>query len=300
VARNRADLRAARRSTARHRNRADATAGPARRDREWREPVRSPRLARCPLPGSSRPQVTIPAAIRRPCFRPLTRGGGAAARPCCWPPRSRRRSRCGALVHGPDPRPGRGLLGRVRNAHARVRPPGVCRRLGHQAPDGLLAALGRGEPGARSGALRGARLTALLAGVACALVFATGRRLGGTVAAVAGAAAFALLDSTGPVKSLAAYSEPLVYVPVAVCAWAIACDRPRALGLPLLLGAATAAATLAKQPALAYAPCAVRGDVACVGHRRRAVEVVAAAGAFLALVGAVSSRSPRRAHGTTS
>lgn len=97
-------------------------------------------------------------------------------------------------------------------------------------------------------------VAALLAAAACGFVAAAARRLAGTPAALLAALAFALLDSTGPVRSLAANSELASYVPLAVLVWAVAALPSRSAAMPLTAGACAVAATMAKLPALVYAP----------------------------------------------
>ena len=141
-------------------------------------------------------------------------------------------------------------------------------------------------------------MTAVLAATACAILFAVGRRLGGTVAGITAALAFAAFDSAGPARALASYSEPLVYVPVALAALALVSNRPRGTGLPLVLGAVAGLAALTKQPAAAYGPAFVAAAWFAWPDRRSArfvawsvagaLGTIAAAFAFLALRGAWS------------
>jgi 4-amino-4-deoxy-L-arabinose transferase-like glycosyltransferase len=99
-------------------------------------------------------------------------------------------------------------------------------------------------------------LGAIVAAAACALVALAARRLAGGAAGLFAALAFALLDSTGTVRALAANTELLTYVPVAAIALAVAAGRPRGAWLAFLVGALSAVAFLAKHPAALFAPAA--------------------------------------------
>jgi 4-amino-4-deoxy-L-arabinose transferase-like glycosyltransferase len=131
-------------------------------------------------------------------------------------------------------------------------------------------------------------LAGLLAGAAGALVAAAALRLGGRGAALVAAALFALLDSTGPVRALAANTEVLTYVPVALLTWAIAAGRPRGLGLPFAVGACAAVAFLAKHPAAIYAPAGFAALLLCERERGSALRQAAAGLAGTAAVLAVA------------
>jgi hypothetical protein len=82
------------------------------------------------------------------------------------------------------------------------------------------------------------------------------RRLAGPLAGLAAAGVFALLDSTGPVRALAANTEVLAYVPIAALIAVAVASRGRGPWFAFAAGALAAAAALAKQPALVYGPLA--------------------------------------------
>lgn len=112
-------------------------------------------------------------------------------------------------------------------------------------------------------------MAALLAGLAGALVAAAARSLGGAFAGAAGSLAFALLDSTGTVKGLAAQTELQTYVPVAAMLWCLAESGP-------------AGRLRGHAPAIAVGVC---GAVAALGRQTSAVFLPAGALALLTVRG---------------
>jgi hypothetical protein len=131
-------------------------------------------------------------------------------------------------------------------------------------------------------------MAAALAGAACAVVAGSARRLAGPLAGLTAAGVFALLDSTGPVRALAANTEVVSYVPVAAIVAVAVFGRGRGLRFSFAAGALVAAAAVAKHPALVYGPLAWIAMLGAPFDARRAVRSllagVAGAAAFLAVV----------------